>query len=54
MTHKILKKHKIESEMKFNLTHRLQTGAKILSINETFGGHVFLCRLIIVKQLPAL
>ena len=26
--------------MKFNLTHRLQTGAKKYSINETFGGHV--------------
>ena len=25
---KKIKKHKIESEMKFNLTHRLQTGAK--------------------------
>ena len=53
MKHKKLNKHKIKSEMQFNMTLYYRQ----CSINETFGGHffvVFFCRLIIVKQLTTL
>ena len=51
--HKQFEKHKMESEMKFNLGKRLQTGAKhVPSIKDSAA--IFLCRLFIVKQLPIL
>ena len=38
MKHKKIEKHKMESEMKFNLRQRLQTGTKNVSSMKT-GGH---------------
>ena len=51
--HKKFEKHKMESEMKFNLKQRLQTGTKnVPSMTNLAAFYDFLCRLFIVKQLP--
>ena len=53
--HTKIEKHKMESEMKFNLRQRLQTGTKkIQSMKSLAAILIFLCRLFIVKQLPIL
>ena len=52
MKHRKFEKHKMESEMKFNLR---QTGTKIVpSMKNLAAILILLCRLFIVKQLPIL